>query len=142
MSVNTKTTLIYFGDINNSKYGTIRGFIAFFLLIPVFLLTMKIAPTFYNQMINDRTGLFIGMVVIVSALCVHVPHDIYDALKYGASVGFCLSTIAVIARTEKMNSMKTIVFVLTSTKILSLLSVITYLISKEYNLYPTLPCID
>ena len=134
-----KTTLIYFGSTENSKYGTLRSCIAFLLYVIVFFSLYVINKDFYNKLMNRKLNVFISIVVIVSAICVVVPTDNYDALKYGASVGACLSLIAISAWSDKFNWNSFAVFIF-STIIFALISLLVYIVSKNMGWYPFKPC--
>ena len=138
-----KTTLVYFGDSENSKYGTLRSIIALVLCVCLFFSLKLISESVYDKLVINKFGVFLAIVAIVSALCVVVPYSNYDALKYGASVGAFLSIIAIIAwyssKEDKININSLWVLVV-STVVFSIMSFIVYFLSKKWNWYPVRPC--
>jgi uncharacterized membrane protein len=135
MKDNSKTTLIFFGSMENSKYGTLRSVIALVLLVGI-LFALKQLGTELSKSLTERPiGVLIVLVVIVSAICVQVPIDRYDALKYGASVGAALSLIAVVAWSKDLNA-SSAGFVVSSTLLASIISLIVYELSKKLDWYP------
>jgi beta-lactamase regulating signal transducer with metallopeptidase domain len=134
-----KTTLIFFGSRENSKYGTLRSMIALTLIILVLFIIKLFHNEFYDSLINRKIGLILAIVVIISAITVQVPTGVYDAMKYGASVGAFLSVISAVALSSDFNT-ESVLFVITSTFITSIISVIVYKISNNINWYPFEPC--
>jgi hypothetical protein len=134
-----KTTLIFFGNIENSKYGTLRSTIAIVLVIIVLLMLKQFNEVLYESIIERKFGLFLAIVVIVSAICVQVPANRYDAIKYGMSVGIVLSVIAAVAWSPKFN-MSNVGFILGSGITTSLISLIVYEMSRNLGWYPFKHC--
>jgi hypothetical protein len=130
-----KTTLIFFGSKENSKYGTLRSVIALVLLLGILFIMKQTG----SQLVNQRPiGVFLALIVIVSAICVQVPTGRYDALKYGASVGAALSIIAVVAWSKDLN-LSSLGFVISSTFLASFISLIVFEISTKLEWYPFKP---
>jgi uncharacterized membrane protein len=136
MKDNSKTTLIFFGSMENSKYGTLRSVIALALLVGILFVLKQLGTELSKSLTERPIGVLIALVVIVSAICVQVPTDRYDALKYGASVGAALSLIAVVAWSKDLNE-SSAGFVVSSTLLASVISVIVYELSKKLGWYPT-----
>ena len=139
MSENIKTTLIYFGNLENSKYGTFRSFIAIFLLILFLLGFMKLSDDFKEIIKKRKIGIVIGIIALVSAMCVIVPRDDFDAIKYGLSIGAVISTFIFISyyETLKLNQIPQF---LISTISIGIITYIVYLVSKKFDWYPYPPC--
>ena len=131
-----KTTLIFFGSQENSKYGTLRSIIALILLLGILLIVKLTLSDFSKSLIERPIGIFLAIIVIVSAICVQVPTDRYDALKYGASVGAALSIIAVIAWSKDLNLLS-LSFVASSILLTAIISVIVYQLSTSLRWYPS-----
>jgi uncharacterized membrane protein len=136
MKDDSKTTLIFFGSMENSKYGTLRSVIALALLVGILFVLKQLGTELSKSLTERPIGVLIALVVIVSAICVQVPTDRYDALKYGASVGAALSLIAVVAWSKDLNA-SSAGFVVSSTLLASVISVIVYELSKKLRWYPT-----
>jgi uncharacterized membrane protein len=135
MKDNSKTTLIFFGSMENSKYGTLRSVIALVLLVGILFVLKQLGTELSKSLTERPIGVLIVLVVIVSAICVQVPIDRYDALKYGASVGAALSLIAVVAWSKDLNA-SSAGFVVSSTLLASIISLIVYELSKKLDWYP------
>lgn len=135
MKDNSKTTLIFFGSMENSKYGTLRSVIALVLLVGILFVLKQLGTELSKSLTERPIGVLIVLVVIVSAICVQVPIDRYDALKYGASVGAALSLIAVVAWSKDLNA-SSAGFVVSSTLVASIISLIVYELSKKLDWYP------
>ena len=131
-----KTTLIFLGSQENSKYGTLRSIIALILLLGILLIVKLTLSDFSKSLIERPIGIFLAIIVIVSAICVQVPTDRYDALKYGASVGAALSIIAVIAWSKDLNVLS-LSFVASSILLTAIISVIVYQLSTSLRWYPS-----
>ena len=141
-----KTTIVYFGDLENSKYGTLRSIIALVLCL-VFLLLIKISnESLFSKLEKNKVLVFVSIVAIVSALCVVVPYSNYDALKYGASVGAVLSIIALTAwyssdkDADENVTLDSLLFFIISTVVFSFISFSVYFLSEKLNWYPVRPC--
>jgi len=141
-----RTTLVYFGDLENSKYGTLRSIIALVLCL-VFLLLIKISnESLFSKLEKNKVLVFVSIVAIVSALCVVVPYSNYDALKYGASVGAVLSIIALTAwyssdkDADENVTLDSLLFFIISTVVFSFISFSVYFLSEKLNWYPVRPC--
>jgi uncharacterized membrane protein len=134
MKDDSKTTLIFFGSMENSKYGTLRSIIALALLVGILFVLKQLGTELSKSLTERPIGVLIALVVIVSAICVQVPTDRYDALKYGASVGVALSLIAVVAWSKDLNA-SSAGFVVSSTLLASVISVIVYELSKKLGWY-------
>jgi len=140
MKENTKTNLIYFGTLENSKYGTLRSLIAFFLIV-VILCIMYLVSSFYKRIIKERIlGIIILCIAIVSALCVIVPQDDYDAIKYGGSVGAFFSIIVIVSYSEIID-WNSLIFLICSILMGMLVTFSVYKISKKLEWYPIKPCL-
>lgn len=141
-----KTTLVYFGDLENSKYGTLRSIIALVLCVCLFFSLSISNKTVYDKLMKNKFGVFLSIVAIVSALCVVVPYSNYDALKYGASVGAFLSIIALTAwyssdkDADENVTLNSLLFFSTSTVVFSFISFSVYFLSEKWNWYPVRPC--
>ena len=133
-----KTTLIFFGSQENSKYGTLRSIIALMLLLGILFILKLTGSEFSKSLIERPIGVLLTIIVIVSAICVQVPTDRYDALKYGASIGAALSIIAVVAWSKDLN-VSSISFVALSTLLTAIISVIVYELSTSLRWYPSQP---
>ena len=131
-----KTTLIFFGSQENSKYGTLRSIIALILLLGILLIVKLTGSEFSKSLIERPIGIFLAIIVIISAVCVQVPTNRYDALKYGASVGAALSIIAVIAWSKDLNVLS-LSFVASSILLTAIISVIVYELSTSLRWYPS-----
>ena len=141
-----RTTLVYFGDLENSKYGTLRSIIALVLCL-VFLLLIKISnESLFSKLEKNKVLVFVSIVAIVSALCVVVPYSNYDALKYGASIGAVLSIIALTALyssdkdADENVTLDSLLFFIISTVVFSFISFSVYFLSEKWNWYPVRPC--
>ena len=140
MNQNVKTNLIYFGTFENSKYGTLRSLIAITALIIIFSI-MYGASSFYKRIIKERIlGIVILCIALVSALCVIVPQNDYDAIKYGGSIGAFFSIIVIVSYSEIID-WNSLIFLISSILIGMLISVIVYKISNKLDWYPIKPCL-
>jgi len=140
MKENVKTNLIYFGTLENSKYGTLRSLIAITLLIIIFSI-MYIVSSFYKKIIKERIlGIIILCIALVSALCVIVPQDEYDAIKYGGSIGAFFSIIVIVSYSEILD-WNSLIFLISSILLGMLISFTVYKISKKLDWYPVKPCL-
>lgn len=139
MSENIKTTLIYFGSLENSKYGTLRSLIALALVILFLLFFVNISEDFKDIIKKRKIGVIIGIIALVSAMCVIVPRDDFDAIKYGLSIGAVISTFIFISyyETLKLNQIPQF---LISTISIGIITYIVYLVSKKFDWYPYPPC--
>jgi hypothetical protein len=135
MSDTKKTTLIYFGSPKNSKFGTLRGGLAFVLLCVSFLFLKYINNELFVMLMGRKTMLFVSLIAIVSALTVVVPTDTFDAAKYGASVAIVLSICIATAWSADIKK-GGIAFIITSTILGALISTIVYVVSKKLEWYP------
>lgn len=131
----SKTTLIFFGSVENSKYGTLRSVIATALILGILFVITKTDSELSKLLTERPISVLLALIVIVSAICVQVPADRYDALKYGASVGVAFSIIAVVAFSKDINT-SSVGFVVSSTLLSSLISLIVYELSKKLGWYP------
>lgn len=139
MKTNEKTNLIYFGDLENSKYGTYRSIIALFLIVLV-LLFVQSKSFFFKDIFKERLiGLVLLIIAVVSAICVIVPHNDYDVLKYGASIGAFLAIIAIVSYSKTLN-WNSLLFLVSSILVISVISWIVFKLSTVFNWYPVSPC--
>lgn len=139
MSESKKTTLIYFGSKENSKYGTLRSIITLTLVSVLFLSLKYINSELFEKLMKRKTMLFVSLIAVVSAMTVIVPSDSFDAAKYGASVGAVVSIIFATAWSEEVNIGK-IIFIISSIVSGALISTAVYNISTKLDWYPFLPC--
>lgn len=140
MKENVKTNLIYFGTLENSKYGTLRSLIAITLLF-IILSIMYVVSSFYKKIIKERIlGIIILCIALVSALCVIVPQDEYDAIKYGGSIGAFFSIIVIVSYSEILD-WNSLIFLISSILLGMLISFTVYKISKKLDWYPVKPCL-
>lgn len=139
MKTNEKTNLIYFGDLENSKYGAYRSIIALFLIVLV-LLFVQSKSVFFKDIFKERLiGLILVIIAVVSAICVIVPHNDYDVLKYGASIGAFVAIIAIVSYSKTLN-LNSLLFLFSSILVISVISWIVFKLSTMFNLYPISPC--
>lgn len=135
MESSKKTTLIYFGDVNNSKYGTIRSAIALFIILIISGIVSYINNDFYKFIMSRKVGSFLCLVIYISAICVHVPSDSFDIVKYGTSIGLLCSMFSVVGGSTKIKCN-----VITLGCLLSVVvSYLVYELSLYFELYPIAP---
>lgn len=130
--MNNITSLIYFGDTNNSLYGTLRSTIAI-TLIMIWL----IFATYISKLEFDWVRMIMLAVALTSAICVIVPYSNYDAAKYGASIG--LLTCLIILSVSDLEADK-IWFAISAIAACTIVSVIVYQSSTALGWYPFPPC--
>jgi hypothetical protein len=90
------TTIGFFNDKHQSNLGTLRGLIAFPIVLLLgflwyFCLIPKIDKTRGLQLsYKSVISMLISAVILVSAIGVQLPPDTKTAAVYGALVGFCV----------------------------------------------------
>lgn len=139
--VQGQTCLIFFGDLTNSWYGTLRSLVAFVLLATVFGLVVM-ADDDINPTVDDMVVAFVALVWFVSALTVQVPRDNMDAVKYGASVG--LYTIGLIVMAQYVinkdavtkRPRKYALYSLTGVAVFAAVSLAVYAVASAHDWYP------
>jgi hypothetical protein len=139
MSENIKTTLIYFGNLENSKYGTLRSFIAILLVVLSLFGLMNLSDNFKDIVKKRKLGVLIGIIALVSAMCVIVPRDDFDAIKYGLSIGAVISIFIFISYYENL-IWKHLLYFSISTLSIGIITYIVYILSKKLDWYPYSPC--
>ena len=83
-----KTELIFFDNIEESKKGTIRGFVCITVLIILDSLWFQIMD--YNPIVNKKinyVSAFITYLLLCSAISVQLPKSLKEAAVYGMLVG-------------------------------------------------------
>jgi len=102
---------------------------------------MYLVSSFYKRIIKERIlGIIILCIAIVSALCVIVPQDDYDAIKYGGSVGAFFSIIVIVSYSEIID-WNSLIFLICSILMGMLVTFSVYKISKKLEWYPIKPCL-
>ena len=139
MCENIKTTLIYFGDLKNSKYGTLRSLIAIALVTLFLFIFATISDEFKDNLKKRKLAVVIGVIALVSAMCVVVPKDDFDAVKYGLSIGAVISIFIIISYHETLH-LKQLFEFLISTLSIGLSTYIVYILSKKLDWYPYSSC--
>ena len=130
------TRLIYFGDSNDSKYGTLRGSVAF---APIFLVLLG-ASYFYRTppVSTSARILAVGLasLFLCSAVGVQLPSSSSEAALYGGLVGLVVSSCCVCFMFVNTGSSTAYIaaiplIILT----VSLTSVLTMKVSKRFGFY-------
>jgi uncharacterized membrane protein len=90
------TTIGFFNDKQQSKLGTLRGLIAFPIVVIAgltwyFYVLPKIDESTRIQLsLKSVLSLIVASIILVSAVGVQLPTDTKTASTYGALVGFCI----------------------------------------------------
>jgi len=135
MNKSAKTTLVFFGDLENSRYGVYRALLATVFLFIFLILLHPIHTVSWAECMKRKWGMLISWFSLVSALCVVVPSGTYDAFKYGACVGFVVMSIAMSVVSGMFDS-KSVGFTCLAVVLCGIISTLVYLISHKLNLYP------
>lgn len=107
-----KSDLVYMDSIQNSKKGTLRGLVIFpiFILLTLgwFFLMENVYKKHIDEVSNFRIGLALVLcsILIVSAIGVHDPDTIQEAIVYSALVGFVIygvANLSLLAACDKWN---------------------------------------
>ena len=138
------TQLIYFGETEDSKYGTARGFVA---IVPIFLILLAssyvytpVSPCLWDRLI--LVGL--ASLVLCSAVGVQLPRSYIEAGLYGGLVGFvvsvcCLCFLMLAGRSLGIRDMLAVPLLICT---LAFVSILTMWISQELGLYRGRPKSD
>jgi len=127
------TKLGYFRNLEESKYGTLRGLIAFILLFISFSSFYLLNKKRLGWSNKPWLRVVLVSVVLCSSLAVQLPTTYPETILYGMLVGFAVS----VATVSFMN--KSLVFstgiVAFMTTICGLVSTATFFLSTKLNLY-------
>jgi len=135
-----KSTIVYFDSITESKYGFLRGLIAFIGLI-IFIIFLYLFDTFilnnkHNLSPKNITKIIIFSIIfsllICSAIGVFITKNIYGAWLYGTLIGFVVgfSIFSVYSIISKP-SIKLFIVAILFTFISGIICLITNLISQH-----------
>jgi hypothetical protein len=131
-----KTRLIYFGDSNDSKYGTLRGAAAF---APIFLIMFSASYFQCTSPISTSTRILavgLASLFLCSAVGVQLPSSYREAALYGGLVGLVVSSCCLCFMSVSTGSAAAyIVAVPLLTLSVSLVSILTMMISKRFGFY-------
>jgi hypothetical protein len=130
-----KSCLIFFGDSNNSKFGTIRSLVAYLMFMMIFLVLYLT-----NKKVRDINIFLVALILVffVSILTIQVPYDSSDSIKYGLSLGFYTFGLFLITYYILNKKITTEILLYSIGGIISfcLVSLTVYKISSEKNWYP------
>lgn len=131
------THLIYFGNSNDSKYGTLRGTVAF---IPLFLVLMYASYFYRTPSISMGARILavgLAALLLCSAIGVQLPNTSSEAFLYGGLVGLVVSSCCVCFMfISTGSSMAYIAIVPLLILTASLTSLLTLKVSKRLGFYP------
>jgi len=91
-----RTELIFFDSIEESKKGTVRGFIAFISLILFDIIWFSISKNNVYKTVNKKINIYVSLliyIIICSAIAVQLPKTYKEALTYGLLVGFVIYSV-------------------------------------------------
>ena len=139
-----KTDLVFFDGLHSSKHGTLRGLIAFILLILIsslwFFLTYNCIYKSSVQNLNftvysARTILscIVIYLLICSALGVQLPSSWYNAFVYGSLVGvvvFGVSNLTIFALVGDYSILTATMDTVFATVMCGLISICVYYVSN------------
>lgn len=144
-----KTELIFFDSNHQSKNGTLRGLIAFVMLVGItalwFFFTYK--PLYKKSVQNLNSSFYsartlissaIIYILLCSALAVQLPTSWDNAMVYGLLVGlvvFSIANLTFVAVVEQYSILSAIVDTIFGTVLCGVTSVSVYYISKSSGWY-------
>jgi uncharacterized membrane protein len=135
-----KSNIVFFDNKENSKRGTLRGVVIFPIFIILTLIWFLTTKKLYYKHIDrvNTLRLFIGVVIcgilIVSAIGIHTPDTVKNAVIYGSLVGFVIygvSNSVLLMTSNKWDYSITIIDTIWGILSTSLLSYIMYHILKK-----------
>lgn len=135
------TKLIFFGSLEESVKGILRGSIALITFIILSYLWYRIiAKLFYSKYYNEDisntkkiVGYSLAVFVLISAIGVQLPSSIKEATVYGSLVGFVLYGFlngSNLITNKKWDYKITVIDILWGVISSSILSIIVYLVFK------------
>lgn len=133
-----RTELIYFDNLSASGKGTLRGLIAFGILIiglpGVGLIFRKI---FTKGMWTKIITLILSALILCSAVGVQQPTENDEAFLYGLLVGFSISIIAscLLVNIVKVPIFYVTLFVIYLSLLVGATSLITYKLGDKLKIY-------
>ena len=133
----TQTEIIFFDTTHNSVLGTCRAAISFFPLI--IILGGLVSSIDGIGKLRKIMSVLLASLVLCSAIGVQLPKTYYQAGLYGLLVGLvagaCITSVEMI----NPNSTKAFVWAIVVLPIItSLLSLLTFRLATQFNLYPSL----
>ena len=136
-----KSTIVFMDHIENSKRGTLRGFVIFpiFIIMTIiwYFLTKKLYVKHIDKVSTSRLWFAFLMctLLIVSALGVHTPDTAKKALVYGLLVGFVIygiSNLTLLAVSNKWDYFISLIDTLWGIISTGILSLILFYIVKSW----------
>jgi uncharacterized membrane protein len=137
-----KSTIVFFDNHKNSKRGTLRGLV----ILPAFILLTLCWFFFTKKLLYDKhidkvsnSRLYISMmfssILIVSAIGVHTPSTIQQAVVYSGLVGFVVYGVAntvLISTSNKWNYSISLIDTMWGVLSTAFLGFILFYIVKKY----------
>lgn len=134
----TVSKIQYFGTVNDSLYGILRGLVSFLILFPLTLIFTFMRKNKNNSTVGTILSSILISLVLCSSLGVQISYGQMESVQYGFLVGLVVSTFACCMEYilyAKYPMIKYVMFIITVCTVLMICSLLTYNVSTFYNIY-------